>query len=96
MLRDSFGHTIFQESLHNYLDSRKFKTAVPKDLVDSFQERANYYKVLPGGLKSEDVTKVMNSWIDQAGYPVISAERKDNTVTLTQVRTFETLDQNDY
>lgn len=93
MLRDSFGHGIFQEALHNYLDTHKFKTAKPEGLIAAFQERANFYESLPGGLKSEKVTEVWNSWADHSGYPVITATRDNVTVTISQVSQFKPVHQ---
>lgn len=92
MLHHSFGQSLFEEALHNYLDAHKYKTARPEYLVAAIQAQldkevgASVLGKAPPGNLEVNVATVINSWITQAGYPVVNASRNaDNSVLLSQV-----------
>jgi glutamyl aminopeptidase len=60
---------------------RKYSTGTPEALFDSFQR-----EIKSNNISEFNVTKVMNSWTRQSGFPLINVVFKNNTATLTQTR----------
>ncbi|XP_031788189.1 uncharacterized protein LOC100124285 [Nasonia vitripennis] len=90
MLHHSFGQSLFEEALHNYLDAHKYQTARPEYLVAAIQAQLDKEVgagKAPSGNLEVDVATAMNSWITQAGYPVVKAYRRHTgAVLLSQER----------
>ena len=76
MIEDFIGPAKFQEGISQYLEANKFKNADSNDLVEWLDPKIE-----------EDVTSIVNTWIRQKGYPVVTvAQEGDNTFRLTQKR----------
>ena len=86
MLHNSVGDQVFKEALQQYLNTHQYSTAQPEYLVKAFKDRLNREEQkLPGNLEVE-IDDVMNSWMKQAGYPIVQATREGTVVTLSQVK----------
>ena len=70
MLESFMGPENFRKGIHNFLVKFAYKNAVTQDLFDELSQ------VLSGKL---DVTKIMNSWTRQKGYPVLTLSKVKNT-----------------
>lgn len=76
MLEQHIGPTVFREGVRDYLKQHAYANADTKDLWVSLGKAAN-----------RPVPEVMDGWIFQPGYPLITAELKDETeLVLTQQR----------
>ncbi|VDL62533.1 unnamed protein product [Hymenolepis diminuta] len=81
---------IFRQGLKIYLSKHKFRNTKPSDLWSAIEE-AN--KVSNSYI---DVEAVMNNWIKQAGYPIVTVKRLGgNQFELTQQRFVVSSGQND-
>ncbi|PNF17921.1 hypothetical protein B7P43_G02198 [Cryptotermes secundus] len=77
MLEDFMGEEDFKNGITNFLNHFKFGNAVTQDLWNELQEAR----------KDVNITRVMDTWTRQMGYPVVTATRDPNgTVTLKQER----------
>lgn len=63
--------------LRHYLNKQRDGTARPTDLWESFEEFVS--------IEEASIEEIMNSWTNQAGYPVVNAILNNNELTLTQV-----------
>jgi aminopeptidase N len=69
------GEEAFQKGLNHYLSRYSYGNAASEDLWKAFE-----------AVSEKPVVGMMKNWIEQAGYPFVEAERKDNTLILTQNR----------
>ncbi len=69
------GEDNFQKGLRHYLKTYEYANAASQDLWDSFEE-----------VSEQPIGKMMKSWIEQAGFPMISVKKKQNKLELTQKR----------
>ncbi|GFG31124.1 hypothetical protein Cfor_00773 [Coptotermes formosanus] len=77
MLEDFLGEEEFKNGITNFLNRFKFANAVTQDLWDELQEVR----------KDVNITRVMDTWTRQMGYPVVTATRGLNgTITVEQTR----------
>lgn len=76
MIQQAIGQDIFAKGLSYYLDKMKFSSATPEDLHESLQKALDELK--PGS--GIDLEKIMTSWENQAGYPIIEVQQ---TITST-------------
>lgn len=80
MLEVFVGEKSFQKGVHDYLEAHKFDNATSEDLWQSI------------GAASKDVpvSKMMQTWIMQAGFPLLTADSKNagKTLSLSQSRFF--------
>jgi tricorn protease interacting factor F2/3 len=75
MLEDFIGADAFQSGLRSYLKKHAYANAATNDLWDSL-----------AAASSKPVTKMMDTWVRQVGYPVLDVSLERNKVTLTQRR----------
>ena len=76
------GSGSFQKGLQHYLKAYEYDNAASQHLWDSFEKASE-----------QPIGKMMESWIEQAGFPVIAVKKKENKLELTQKRfTFLTND----
>ena len=77
MLEQYLGEDAFRDGIRHYLDTHSYGNTVTTDLWDAIETATG-----------EPVRRIMDSWIFQGGYPVISCETVDDgrTVRLTQRR----------
>ena len=62
MLEDFLGADVFQRGLHGYLSAHQYGNARTEDLWKALEEASG-----------QPVTAIMDSWVKQMGYPVLSA-----------------------
>ncbi len=66
MLEDFLGEETFRQGIHHYLKSHQYGNARTEDLWASLDE-----------VSGKPITTIMNTWIKQAGYPVLAVEESD-------------------
>ncbi|KAL8563888.1 hypothetical protein ACOMHN_049544 [Nucella lapillus] len=81
MLQAFIGEKAFKNGLHNYLTKYSYGNARSDDLWKSLQDASNMSRSLT-------VKDVMDSWILQMGYPVVTVRRRSGSphLLLTQER----------
>lgn len=77
MVRALIGDDALREGLKNYFATHKYDNATGADLWQAL-----------GDASGQDVSAVMDSWLEQPGYPVVFAEVLDGQLTLTQQQFF--------
>ncbi len=75
MLEDFLGEKNFRSGLNKYLLTHKYGNAEGKDLWNSLASASK-----------KPVRQIMNSWINQVGYPLIEATVSDSKIRLQQQR----------
>ena len=75
MLEQHLGAEAFRAGVSHYLRSHAYGNTETSDLWDAIEE-----------ITGEPVRQIMDSWIWQPGYPLISAELANGELTLTQER----------
>ncbi|KZC13131.1 Aminopeptidase N, partial [Dufourea novaeangliae] len=84
MIHRAFGPNIFKNAINRYLKRHQYSTATPKDLWNAFDEAINETRTV--GDWHVGMEELMDSWVNKAGYPVVTASLDKNTITLTQER----------
>lgn len=77
MVRALLGDSALREGLKNYFAAHKYGNATGDDLWKALGEAS--------GL---DIGAIMNSWLEQPGYPVVNAKVEDGKLVLTQKQFF--------
>ena len=77
MARALVGDDALRKGLKNYFAAHKFHNATGDDLWSALGEASGM-----------DVGAIMKTWLDQPGYPVVTAKLADGQVTLTQNQFF--------
>jgi glutamyl aminopeptidase len=89
MLETFMGPEDFRKGIHNFLVKYAYKNAVTQDLFDELHKVSS---------QSLDITKIMNTWTKQKGYPILtltedkkgdsssSEEGMHNSYSVTQQR----------
>ncbi|MFB5630976.1 MAG: M1 family metallopeptidase [Nitrosopumilaceae archaeon] len=75
MLEYFVGPQNFKNGLHHYLTKHKYKNASGQDLWNSIER-----------ISKKPVKSMMNSWIKQIGFPLVTVEQKNSKIILTQKR----------
>jgi len=74
MLHNWIGDENFKNGMSKYLSKFAYSNTITEDLWDCLQESSG-----------EDVTKVMSTWVNQMGFPLVTFERISSTkIQLTQ------------
>jgi puromycin-sensitive aminopeptidase len=82
MLEQYLGPEVFRRGISGYLEEHKYDNAETTDLWDAIES-----------VSEQPVRRVMDSWIFQAGFPLVSVELANgNQLTLSQ-RQFRYLDE---
>uniref|UniRef100_A0A8D3D6V7 Aminopeptidase n=1 Tax=Scophthalmus maximus TaxID=52904 RepID=A0A8D3D6V7_SCOMX len=77
MLSEFITETIFSQGLHTYLEEFKYNNTVYKDLWKHLQMAVD-----KGGIPLPDsVEAIMNRWILQMGFPLITVDTKTGKIT---------------
>uniref|UniRef100_T1JIK8 Aminopeptidase n=1 Tax=Strigamia maritima TaxID=126957 RepID=T1JIK8_STRMM len=79
MLEAFIGQDLFKKGLHKYLNRFAYSNAKTQDLWD----------VMSSENPSINVTKVMDTWTKQMGYPVVYVEKQGNKFIANQTRFLE-------
>ncbi|MGX5376915.1 M1 family metallopeptidase [Ligilactobacillus sp. LYQ135] len=77
MVRSLIGDDALRKGLKNYFEAHKYGNAVGDDL----------WKAL-GDASGIDVSSIMKSWLNQPGYPVVTAKIVDGNLQLSQKQFF--------
>lgn len=85
MLRRWLGDDDFRAGLKIYFEKHQYSNTIGHDLWDALSEASG-----------KDVAAFMDAWLEQPGYPVVTAEVVDDTLVLSQKQFFigEGQDQN--
>lgn len=85
MLRRWLGDDDFRAGLKIYFEKHQYSNTIGHDLWDALSEASG-----------KDVAAFMDAWLEQPGYPVVTAEVVDDTLVLSQKQFFigEEQDQN--
>ncbi|TLX94395.1 MAG: M1 family metallopeptidase [Thaumarchaeota archaeon] len=75
MLENFIGEENFRKALHNYLKKYKYANATTEDLWNSL-----------GTVSRQPVRQMMNTWVRQAGYPIVEATVTDSKIKMVQKR----------
>ncbi|XP_071650930.1 aminopeptidase N-like [Temnothorax longispinosus] len=75
MLSHCLSDDVFHAGLVKYLDKRKYGVAKPEDLWDALQDAFNESAVQ----NKFKIQEVMNTWIGQKGYPLVTVTRDQHT-----------------
>ena len=75
MLEHFVGKKNFQNGLKMYLTKHQYSNAEGSDLWNAI-----------GHVSKQPVDKMMKTWINQMGFPIVSATRKNSTLLLKQSR----------
>ncbi|KAM1021901.1 hypothetical protein ACFX2J_042737 [Malus domestica] len=84
MLQSYLGAEVFQRSLASYIKKHAYSNAKTEDLWAALEEGSG-----------EPVNKLMNSWTQQKGYPVISVKIKDQKLEFDQTQFYSSGSQGD-
>lgn len=77
MVRHYLGDTDFQAGLQAYFARHAYGNTVGDDLWQALETASG-----------KPVTRLMNQWISQPGYPVVEARRQGDTISLSQRQFF--------
>lgn len=80
MLAEYLGEKNFRKGLQKYLKTHSFANATTTDLWTALEE-----------VSGEQVGKIMNSWTQKSGYPLIALQELKNEILLTQSRFFSSI-----
>ena len=85
MLRRWLGDDDFRAGLKIYFEKHQYGNTIGRDLWDALSEASG-----------KDVAAFMDAWLEQPGYPVVTAEVVDDTLVLSQKQFFigEAVDKN--
>ena len=75
MLEHFVGEKNFQLGLKKYLTNHQYDNAEGSDLWNAI-----------GKVAKQPITKMMKTWINQVGFPLLEVTRKDSTLSMTQSR----------
>lgn len=75
MLEQHIGPTVFREGVRQYLRTHAYGNADTKDLWTAL-----------GAVARQPVPELMDGWIFQPGFPLVTAERQGQKLTLSQQR----------
>lgn len=77
MVRSLIGDDALRAGLKNYFAAHKYNNATGKDLWHAL-----------GDASGIDLAAIMESWLEQPGYPVVTATVEDNRLKLAQTQFF--------
>ncbi len=77
MIQHYIGHDAFRAGLKQYFSEHAYKNTVGNDLWSALEAASG-----------KKITAIMNTWISQSGYPVLTITRDDENVTLSQQQFF--------
>ncbi|MCP4683418.1 MAG: M1 family metallopeptidase [Desulfobacterales bacterium] len=74
-IKEYMGDDSFKKGLRQYLNKYKYACALSRHLWESFEE-----------MSEKPIIKIMKSWIEQKGFPVVEAKRDADKLVFTQKR----------
>src|ERR1700751_459686 len=75
MLEDYLGPDTFRDGIRRYLDAHKYSNATGADFWSALEKGSD-----------KPVLKISASWLDLAGYPIVSVSRRGRRLTVNQTR----------
>ncbi len=81
MLEQYLGEEAFRRGVSHYLSKHEYSNTETSDLWDAIEEA-----VAADSGSDTPVRKLMDSWIWQPGYPLVTARLEESTLVLTQQR----------
>ncbi len=85
MMENFLGENDFRKGLNSFLEKYSFKSAVTQDLLDELTAASS---------EKLDVTKIMDTWTRQKGFPVLNVSRKSDKYVIRQERFLANADMN--
>ncbi|XP_006822182.1 aminopeptidase N-like [Saccoglossus kowalevskii] len=79
MMQWFLGKDVFHDGIVNYLNDKLYSNAVTDDLW-------RHLTTADRGHGNNDVKEIMDPWLLQVGYPIVTVKRSDNTVEAQQKR----------
>ena len=77
MLRRWLGDEAFAKGLKAYFEKHQYNNTIGRDLWNALSDASG-----------KDISSFMDTWLEQPGYPVVSAEVVDDTLILSQKQFF--------
>ena len=77
MIQQYIGHDAFGAGLKDYFAKHAYGNTIGNDLWDALEASSG-----------KQIKSIMNTWISQPGYPVVTVARDGNQLTLTQQQFF--------
>ena len=77
MLRRWLGNDAFRKGLGAYFEKHQYGNTIGRDLWDALSQASG-----------RDVAAFMDAWLEQPGYPVVTAKVENDTLILTQKQFF--------
>lgn len=77
MIQHYIGHDAFRAGLKQYFTDHAYGNTVGNDLWDALEKASG-----------KQITTIMNTWISQPGYPVVTVTRDDEHIKLNQQQFF--------
>jgi len=77
MLRRWLGDADFAKGLHAYFEKHQYSNTIGRDLWDDLSQASG-----------RDVAAFMDAWLEQPGYPVVTAKVENDSLILTQKQFF--------
>lgn len=77
MIQQYVGHDAFRAGLKDYFAKHAYKNTIGNDLWDALESSSG-----------KQVKSIMNTWISQPGYPVVTITRDSDELTLKQQQFF--------
>ncbi|MBW1704992.1 MAG: M1 family metallopeptidase [Deltaproteobacteria bacterium] len=74
-IKGYMGEEAFKEGLRYYLKKHEYACASGPDMWEAFEE-----------VSEIPITRIMKSWIEQPGFPIVEAKKDGNTLVLKQKR----------
>jgi aminopeptidase N len=77
MIQHYIGHDAFRAGLKQYFAKHAYTNTIGNDLWNALEQTSG-----------KEITSIMNTWISQPGYPVVSVARNNGELTLSQQQFF--------
>jgi aminopeptidase N len=77
MIQEYIGHDAFREGLKQYFSDHAYSNTVGDDLWEALEASSG-----------KQIKSIMNTWISQPGYPVVSLQRDGDELTVSQTQFF--------
>ena len=74
-IKGYMGDDVFKEGLIRYLKKHEYACSSSPDMWEAFEE-----------ISEKPITRIMKSWIEQPGFPIVEAKKEGNRLVLTQKR----------
>ncbi len=78
MLEQFIGPEVFKDGIRDYLQTHKYSNTETSDLWDALEAATKRHPLPNGIIESFSVRKMMDTWIFQGGYPLISVKKTDS------------------